>query len=169
MIRYSNENDIEEVKNLLYKCFGSMVEENQDNAYKNIERGRYLLYIEDNKIVALSGLCFGTDSEFNGIQITWTCTDPEYRHRGYMQELFKRIVSSTDEAIYCSCWYIGDNDINLKILMKLFNFKEVMPYLNRNIDHYCPHSLDCPYKKEHCYCGTKLYRRPEQYNIEDKL
>ena len=56
MIRYSNKNDIEEVKNLLYKCFGSMVEENQDNAYKNIERGRYLLYIKDNKIVALTSL-----------------------------------------------------------------------------------------------------------------
>lgn len=156
MIRYSKSSDIEQVKELLYLCFGEMVE--QENAYDNIEKGRYLVYEVDNKIVALTALTF--NNEFRGIQISWTCTHPDYRHRGYMQELFKRLVQTTDENIYCNCWYIEDKSVNLKSLMELFGFELVMTDIfKRNINHNCHFPKDCPYKKENCHCGNNLYMR----------
>ena len=130
----------------------------KENALDNIENGRYLLYFIEDRIVALTALTF--NNEFRGIQISWTCTHPDFRHKGYMQELFKRLILSTDEDIYCNCWYIDNNAVNLKTLMKLFNFKLVIKDMfKRNIKHNCNIYKDCPYKKENCSCGNDLYLR----------
>ena len=158
MIRYSNKNDIEQIKELLYSCFGEMV---AGGGYERIESGRYLVYEEDGKIVALTGFCF--DDEFRGIQITWTCTHPDYRHKGIMQKLFDRLLQTTDEDVYCSCWHIGDNDVNLHTLMQMYGFTRVVEHTeSRDIQHNCPFPVDCPYRTDHCKCGNHLYLRKGQ-------
>ena len=141
LYRWSRESDIEEITNLLKLCFG---DRRGTNAYEHIP-GRYLCCIMDNKIVAITGLCFW--SEFGKLEIGWTCTHPDYRHMGIMQELFKRIVATTDEDIYCSCWRIGGNpEVNLHTLMKMFDFEMVIPNLqNRNSKIFCEQTC-----KEHC-------------------
>ncbi len=156
MIRYSKREDKEQIKDLLYLCFGEMVV--NEGAYDNIENGRYLCYVVDDKVVAITGFCH--DDEFNGIQITWTCTHPDYRHRGYMQELFKRLLATTDERIYCSCWCIADTEANLFSIMKMFGFRKVMgDYKRRWIRHHCNCKTDCPYRRENCFCSNDLYLR----------
>ena len=158
MIRYSKLSDTDAIERLLYRCFGRMVID--EGALKNIENGRYLCYIANGEIVAITGLCH--DDEFNGIQISWTCTAPEHRHQGYMQALFKRLLATTDEDVYCSCWFIGDKPCNLHHIMDAFGFEKVVSkYKIREIEHNCPKAYreGCPYKSEKCICGNDLYVR----------
>lgn len=158
--RWSSEADSEEVINLLKLCFGNRI---GTNAYEHIP-GRYLCCIIDGRIVAITGLCFW--SEFGKLEIGWTCTHPDYRHRGLMHELFRRIVSTTDEDIYCSCWKIGDNErVNLQSLMDSFGFKLAMSNLqNRNSKVFCEQKSkeNCPYYSENgCRCSNDLYLRSD--------
>lgn len=158
LYRWSKADDKDEIVNLLKMCFG---DRQGTNAYEHIA-GRYLCCIMDGKIVAVTGLCFW--SEFKRLEIGWTCTHPNYRHLGVMQELFKRILATTDEDIYCSCWRIGDNkEVNLHTLMNMFNFKLAMPNLqNRDSKVFCEQTC-----KEHCVyfntngcrCANDLYVR----------
>lgn len=119
IVRYSRKSDEEEIKDLLYKSFGEMVE--IEGAYKGIDKGRYLCAVIDGEIAAITGICF--DDEFRGYQLTWNCTKPEYRRKGIIPKLIERLIAVTDEDIYCLCWRIGDNkNINLYMPMEKNHF-----------------------------------------------
>ena len=156
-VRYSRKNDEAEIKDLLYKSFGEMVE--LEGAYEGIDRGRYLLAEIDGEIAAVTGLCF--DEEFSGYQITWSCTKPEYRRKGIMTALIKRLTAVTDEDIYCSCWRIGENKrINLYMPMTNNEFEKVVANtLTHSVNHNCDSKKDCPYRTKNCFCSNDLYLR----------
>ena len=83
------------------------------------------LYFNDNILVAMSGLT--TNSEYGHLEIDWTCTHPEHRHKGYMRELFTEMLNDVHKSVYYSCWRLPNNDrANLHTLMSLFNFEEVI-------------------------------------------
>lgn len=75
---------------------------NKAQALENIE-GRYLVYTLDDKIVAMTGLSSNTLYN-NGLEIDWTCTHPDFRQKGYMQELFRELLKDVKTDVYCSCW-----------------------------------------------------------------
>lgn len=156
-IRYSRKSDEAEIKDLLYKSFGEMVV--LEGAYEGIDRGRYLLAEIDGEIAAVTGLCF--DEEFSGYQITWSCTKPEYRRKGIMTALIKRLIAVTDEDIYCSCWRIGENKrINLYMPMTNNEFEKVVANtLTHSVNHNCDSKKDCPYRTKNCFCSNDLYLR----------
>lgn len=156
-VRYSRKSDEAEIKDLLYKSFGEMVE--LEGAYEGIDRGRYLLAEIDGEIAAVTGLCF--DEEFSGYQITWSCTKPEYRRKGIMTALIKRLIAVTDEDIYCSCWRIGENKrINLYMPMINNEFEKVVANtLTHSVNHNCDSKKDCPYRTKNCFCSNDLYLR----------
>lgn len=154
-IRYSKESDSENIESLVLKCFGPRPEY---GVIDNLQ-GRYLVVIEDGKLVAMSGLSSKTIYP-NGVEVDWTCVDPDYRNKGIMKELFKRLVASTDENIYCSCWRVGDNEhVNLYKHMKMFGFEKIMD----SIKHYTKGVLcfDCPCRQNDCTCYEDLYLRKE--------
>lgn len=155
MIRLSRNSDLKEITELLKTSFGKV-----EQAYLNIEN-RYLLYIEDNKIVAMTGLTSATN--YKGLEIDWTCTHPDYRNKGYMHKLFERLIQLTDEDIYCSCWRLSNKEkANLHNLMVDFNFKCINKSekeWNNDICRAEIYGLNCIYYKENknCHCYEDLY------------
>ena len=154
-IRYSRADDEKEILKLMDKCFGPRPDA---HATANLP-GRYLVAVKKGKIVAMTGLNTNTIYE-NGVELDWTCTDPEHRGCGIMQELMDRIVASTDENIYCSCWRIdGSEKVNLHKHMKLFGFEKIMS----DVKHYACGIVcrECPWKHSDCECYEDLYLRKE--------
>jgi GNAT superfamily N-acetyltransferase len=157
MVRFSVESDKEKIIELLEICFGYRGDE---GAYENIP-GRYLLYFIENKLVAMIGLIY--DSEFaSGVEISWTCTHPEYRNQGLMGELFAYITDITDNDIYCSCWKLPEKEkINLYSLMERYNFELILHGHIKNIyPHKCSAGNTCPhFTGNGCICSQDLYVR----------
>ena len=144
MIRKSTLNDKKCIQQLMLLCFG---DKNNLEPYENIE-GRYWLYFMDNKLVAMSGLT--SNSEYGHLEIDWTCTHPEKRHKGYMQEIFAKMLKNVKDSVYCSCWRLANNDkANLYTLMKLFGFEEVV---HSRIHYKTPHNCFRDYKGGCSYC-----------------
>ena len=157
-VRLSTETDRYKIEELIRLCFG---ERQHSGAYENLS-GRYLLALQDEQIVAMTGLSYS--ETYNGYEIDWTCTHPEYRNKGIMHDLFKRICSLTDEDIYCSCWRIGNSQqINLSTLMQNFVFKEIIKnkasfdsrYNCRSARTYCVYAKG----KSECRCYEDLWLR----------
>lgn len=133
MIRKSTTDDREFIQQLMQLCFG---DKNNLEPYMNLE-GRYYLYFKDSILVAMTGLT--SNSEFRNLEVDWTCTHPEYRHKGYMQKLFTEMLNGVHETVYCSCWRLPSNDrVNLYTIMHLFGFKEVVhSRVHWKVPHNC--------------------------------
>lgn len=152
--RLSKLDDKEKIDELMKLCFG---EREDYKVFENLS-GRYLLAFDDDKLVAMTGLYY--NKEYNWYEMDWTCTHPDYQHKGVMHELFARICSYTDEDIYCSCWRLGGNEhVNLHSLMRDFGFVEVVK--NRftwrksyNCNLFC---VNC--NGNDCKCYEDLYLR----------
>lgn len=160
-IRKSTAEDEQEIRSLIETCFG---DRSQSHAYDNVA-GRYYLYTINGKIVAMSGI--DRDSPYPGLEIDWTCTLPEYRHNGYMIDLFGVMIADFENEhkdIYCSCWrWAGHKDVNLHTLMKRFDFKEVV---HDRVHAMVPHNCDkkcteecIKYSGNGCECYEDLYMR----------
>lgn len=164
-VRYSCPKDMKEVSELLLRCFGEMVE--KEEAFDGIPKGKYLLMFngDNNELCAISGLCHS--DELPGPQITWSCTKPEYRHKGLMKELFRRVLATTDQDVYCNCWRIGANDfVNLHTLMDLFGFVKIDSDVSSRESSTCPVKSQCPYYSSLCYCHNDTYLRKGICNIQ---
>lgn len=157
-IRKSNTSDEKEIKNLMTMCFG---DKKNLEPYNDLEN-RYYLYFKNNKLVAMTGLT--SNSEYNHLEVDWTCTNPEYRHKGYMQKLFKEMLNGVKEDVYCSCWRLKDKaNANLHTIMKLHNFKLVIESrVHWKVPHNCFRSYNGGCSKctgLNCECYEDLYLR----------
>lgn len=161
MIRYSRLSDKAQLTILMQRCFGNWSE----LCWEANLAGRFLVYELDGEIIAMTGLNW--DSVYGKMSVDWTATLPEYRHMGYMQQLFNRMINITDEEIICCCWRICDNEkVNLQSLMDMFGFKCVLKdsarFLN-GCNCFKNSNTDCIYYKRHsCYCSEDLYVRPKK-------
>lgn len=157
MIRYSKQSDLGQIQELIWLSFGD-----RPSALEDLEN-RYLVYEVDSKIVALTGLY--TKTEFiNGLEIDWTCTHPDYRQKGYMQELFEELLRNITCNVYCSCWRLEEKDrVNLQTLMNIFGFEEVLkPRVIWSSTYNCKCNKNqhlCVNYKKGCKCYEDLYLR----------
>lgn len=167
MIRYSRVSDKAELHELLGMCFGDR------DTFEPLEylAGRYLLYIENGKIVAMTGL--STKTVLDGLEVDWTCTHPAYRGRGYMSALFDRLVNITDEDIYCSCWKTPDSEeVNMKKIMDNYGFlvvKENYKVSEGTHKYSFCNRQGCVEYKENCRCTEDLYLRQLEYEEEESV
>ena len=157
MIRKSTEADKAQIQKLIEMCFGVR----KDDVYANLD-GRYYLYFADDKLVAMSGISLVSD--YNGAEVDWTCTHPEYRNKGYMQAIFTEMFKDIDFDVYCSCWRVlGRDYVNLYTLMDMFGFKEVVrDRVHWKIPHNCNNKTKaaCSYSTGiGCECYGDLYLR----------
>lgn len=151
MIRKSTVHDKKRIKQLMQTCFG---DRNNLEPYKNLD-GRYYLYFLDDKLVAMTGIT--EDSEYGALEIDWTCTLPEYRHKGFQQLLFREVLRDTDMPVYCSCWRLPGEEVNLKSLMSMFGFEEVV---HSRVHWKVPHNCFRDYEGGCTYCtgiGCECY------------
>ena len=114
LFRKTTENDRVQLEKLFQECFGDMAKKN--GALSWIE-GRYVVAElhtdctskEVNfppKIVAVSGILGLEHSDYNGYEITWTCTTKEYRKQGLVVEILKRCENELPDdeiPLYCDC------------------------------------------------------------------
>lgn len=156
MIRKSRQSDYSDIRRLIELCFGNR---EAFGAYDDLD-GRYIMCFVDDQLVAMSGI--NDSSRFNASEIDWTCTHPDYRHKGYMQKLFKYMLADIKTDVYCSCWRIADSSrVNLQTLMDMYNFQEVVHEREHCIvPHNChfKNKRDCAYfTTGHCECYEDLY------------
>lgn len=117
MIRQANINDILQMEELITLSFGR-----RDDAISfRMHPDKYIVYIEGDKIVAMTGLVY--NKQYRGLEIGWTCTHPDFRGMGLMHKLFEFMLKDVEERVYCSCWHLPNREhINLWKLMNDFNF-----------------------------------------------
>lgn len=158
LIRKSTQSDKAEIRELMHTCFG---DRDDVEAYSNLN-GRFLLYVSNGRIVAMTGLVYS--KKYNAFKVDWTCTHPRFRHRGYMQVLFTKMLENVDYPIYCNCWRLQNKDrVNLQTIMDMFDFKEVIaPRVTQKVPHTCHRNfaggcINCT--GENCTCYEDLYLR----------
>lgn len=149
-IRYSTEADASSIKELLESNFGFFKEEMIANLSK-----RYLLALDNNKPVAITGLYYS--NVYKALEVDWTSCAKQYRHKGLITELMKRLVQSTDEDVYCSCWRIADREINLYSSMKALGFEELIRFKSSYLRNVNCLSNTCIHSTENCKCYEDLY------------
>lgn len=96
-IRDVKDSDIIELYNLFKSCF--RVDEISLTS-------RYKVAIEDDKIVAVSGILPVSESNYQGYEIDWTCCHTAYRGRGYVSAIIRECLNELPDdkiPVYCSC------------------------------------------------------------------
>jgi N-acetylglutamate synthase-like GNAT family acetyltransferase len=152
--RYSHKGDEDAVYNILQECFGFV---HRETATKDINC-RYLMCFDDDKPVAITGLEWSYT--FHCLAFDFTGVIPEYRKQGIIEEMFERLISSTDERIVCSCWRIGDNNVNLHKVMDKFGFELIMKdTMKFKCGYNCSRAQKhCTgYSGDDCTCSEDLY------------
>ena len=109
----------------------------------------------------MTGILPLNKSDYDGYEITWTCTNPKHRHKGliiHMQKECEKRLPDDGIPIYCSCWRIRDNkDINMKNVMKSLGYQ--IETKNLKVRHYPNYKYcrDCNYLESNCHCFDDLY------------
>lgn len=156
-IRKSTEQDKEAINNLFMTCYG--YDWNLISPLTNLDDRYYLMFM-DALLVAMTGL--GYSDEYKAMEVDWTCTHPDHRHRGYMSTLFSVMLQDVNEIVYCSCWRLPSKDKpNLRSIMDLYGFKKV---INGRLHWQSPHNCHCADKCSFstgtsCDCFEDLYMR----------
>lgn len=154
-IRQATEVDLPQLKELMLLSFGPR--EGEDSSVSD-QTTKYIVYVIDDKVVAMTGLVYS--EEFKSLEIAWTCTHPDCRGKGYMHELFNTLLSDVKEKVYCSCWHLSNKEhINLYKLMRDFGFKQVLDSrVGYAYGHNCYRDCVCRTKPD-CTCKEELYLR----------
>lgn len=116
-------------------------------------------------LVAITGLI--SDSEFKHLEIDWTCTHPDYRNKGYMQELFAEMLRDVHAPVYYGCRRLPNRgEVNLHTLMSMFDFEEVVhSRVHWKVPHNCFRDYGCKciyYTGVGCECYEDLFLRKER-------
>ena len=157
VMRRSLERDKEQLRILFKKSFGDMAE--QCGALDWVD-GRYMLTLKEDIIISCTGILPLTKSDFNGYEVTWTCTLKEYRHQGFIVSMLAACEKELqeDKPIYCSCWHLPNKEkANLHNALTQLGYKEV---IHTHVSRMYPHTgecIGCCYKGDGCYCTGDLY------------
>lgn len=126
-------------------------------------KNHYWVALYNKKIVAVTGILPLNKSEYNGYEITWTCTDIKHRRQGLITTMLKKSESELPpdgKPLYCTCWRIRDNkEINLHSVMKHLNMRRLLK--DRTKFQY-PHNRSCQgcvLAEDGCYCCCDLYMK----------
>lgn len=159
IIRDIKQSDKEELRKLFKSCFGNIAEIN--GSLDHLE-SRYKVAIEDDKIIAVSGILPVEQSNYQGYEITWTCCDTAYRGKGYITAILRKCLNELPDdkiPLYCSCWRIQSNPfINMIYVMRSLGFKEVSRNRLNYIHGHSKECIDCLYNCDKCFCCEDLWK-----------
>lgn len=156
--RAAREEDYDALYKLFDTYFGKMATEG--GAMSNLSN-RYLVACYEDRIVAVTGVIPPEKSNYNGYEISWTCTDANHRGRGLIVAMMQMIIEKlpSDAELYCDCWRLfGKDRPNLYNVMQMSGFTEV---IHDRIKRKFPHSSEChgcPYATKGCFCFGDLYK-----------
>lgn len=157
-IRNAKESDREELQELFRSCFGRIAEIN--GSLEPVD-SRYKVAIENDKIVAVSGILPVEQSNYQGYEITWTCSDYSYRCKGYITAILRDCLQELPDdkiPVYCSCWRVQSNPfINMIYVMNRLGFKEVTRNRINYVHGHTKECVDCIYESDNCFCCEDLW------------
>ena len=157
-IRNAEKSDKDELQELFRSCFGRIAEMNGSLDYIV---SRYKVAIEDNKIVAVSGILPVEQSNYQGYEITWTCSDYDYRGKGYITTILRDCLQELPDdkiPVYCSCWRVQSNPfINMIYVMNSLGFREVFKNRLNYVHKHTKECIDCVYDSDNCFCCEDLW------------
>lgn len=152
--RKSTEIDRNKIDTIMHICFGDGYQDISLNEINN----RYLLAFDNDKLIAMTGLC--ESLEYVGKEIDWTCILPEYRGRGIITNMIREVIKDCQDDIYCSCWrLIGDDKVNLDYAMQELGFVCVVKDHKKYDNMYHQVCLGCVKRYDGCKCCEDLYLR----------
>ena len=158
IIRNVKDSDREELRQLFKSYFGRIAEIN--GSLDPLE-SRYKVAIEDDKIVAVSGILPVEQSNYQGYEITWTCCDIKYRGRGYITAILRECLNELPDdeiPLHCSCWRVQSNPfINMIHVMRSLGFEEVARNRLNYIHKHSKECVGCLYDTEDCFCCEDLW------------
>lgn len=166
--RKSRESDIQELTELVMKCFGNR---ERHGVFKNLNN-RYTVCIDTytNKIVGMSGLD-SNDDYIGGPELGYSCVDPEYRKLGIMTNLIGQIIEEAKakncKRIYCSGWHLPNKEYaNLHSILTKYEFSLVVPSrctwrqnYNCNLTSNPENKAYCVNSSNVCSCKEDLYMK----------
>ena len=158
IFRKSTPADKAELEKLFKKNFGLFA---INNGALNPTKNRYWIAEYNNKIVAATGILPIKKSEYNGYEITWTCTNIKHRKKGLIVTMLQKAEAELPKdykPLYCSCWRLKDNkEINLSSVMKHLGMHCL---IKERMKLKYPHNRSCSeciYAQKGCYCYCDLY------------
>ncbi len=169
IIRKAKESDREGISAVFKECFGEMAE--NEGGLDWIE-GRYMVAEErteymdmyrhvSTRIVAVSGVIPPEQSDYNGYEVSWTGTLPEYRKRGLIVEILKKCEAGLPNdhiPLYCDCWRLAnEKDVHLISVMKHLEMREVIHDRIRRIYPNNKTCNGCIYGSDGCKCLGSLF------------
>lgn len=154
----SKEIDREKIYDLFKICFGTRKQWDDNGYLEGIEDGRYLCAFEGDRLVAVTGI--DKKSVYNGLQVTYSCVHPKYRHQGILTKMLAMEITRVGRSkdIYCSCWST-DSLISLHNAMASNGFKLVIKSVGRfSAEHLAFCEKECVnYSGKWCRCREDLY------------
>lgn len=175
IIRDATEKDRAQLKSLFEECFGQMAE--NDGALSRID-GRYKVaeLITDctnpsitikPEILAVSGIIEPKYSDYDGYEITWTCTKKAYRKKGLIVKILKLCESELPddgESLFCNCWRVRDNEnVNLHSVMRRMEMECVIKGQISRVNPYNNYCKNCCERCSDCFCFGDLYMKKRDY------
>lgn len=149
--RYSTVEDWGIIFDLLKLCFGFIHPDWNGNL-----DGRYFMAFDDDKLVAVTGV--NSTGIYKGLEVDWTCVLPEYRGHNIMTIMLKHLLDSATEDVYCSCWRVLNNPINLHKAMYQCGFEQVQEGRHVYSKQWYYACDDCIYHNVvNCRCCEDLY------------
>ena len=148
--------DYAAMKRLVSICFGTRQE--FENSF---EDGLYILAEEEGEIIGMTGIK-EQSCRLKGAEVMWTGVRPDYRCKGLITQLLRTEVErlSPSRDIFCLCWRINDDKINLHHAMSVLGFEEITKgYEVCWSDYASLCANDCVMYKSGCRCWNDLYLR----------
>ncbi len=154
------EDDKESVSELITNCFGDRCLYLLDN--EDFTSTAKLLKNDKRELIAMSSIQ-APYIRFRGYEIGWTGCNPKFRVKGYMSLLLGELLEELEDdgiPVYCACWKVLSNRINLYHSMNEHGFKCVTSHIAHctNTDSmYCD---KCTFRREcgNCWCEEDLYK-----------
>ena len=157
--RKSTENDANHLKTLFRICFGGIAE--NGGALSWIEN-RYMLCIVNNEVVACTGILPVNKSDYNGYEVTWTCTHPAHRHQGYIVTMLRMCEAELRDnlPVYCDCWHLSGKEFaNLHNALTQLGFSKIIDTRVKRVYPHNSECTDCLYSEGSCSCSGDLYQK----------
>ena len=152
--RYSTVGDADAINGLIERHFGLRKE---CGALEALD-GRYLLAFDGDRLVALTGI--SGDTQFDGLEVDWTCCDEAYRHHGLITDMLRRCLKGADRDVYCSCWHEqGHEHVNLHHAMSELGFELLLKQCRAYKAPYYKACIACARYHDGiaCECTEDLY------------
>ncbi|MCM1214977.1 MAG: GNAT family N-acetyltransferase [Lachnospiraceae bacterium] len=158
-LRRSTDKDRDVVIGIISECFG---DRESYGAYTNIENGRYLLAIEDEKVIGVSGISATSEYGNNDPEFDFTAVLPGHRRAGVCRALFTELLKDFHGTVYYSAWYKHPlSTYPVFNILKEFGFVRVCePRVGWAVPHNCEYedTYQCvKYTGCNCKCFEDLW------------